>query len=94
MSKQSNNPLRGIIMSRYRSISEAAGHLNMSRWRLSDIISGETSPTVDEVIELATACDVPIADVVAASRYMREQFSASQCAPGPDQTEEDAAKKE
>lgn len=81
MSK-TNNPLRGIVLSRYRSINEAAGHLNMSRWRLSSIVNGEISPKVDEVIDMAAACDVPISDIVAASRHMRELHSASQCDNG------------
>ena len=93
MSKQTNNPLRGIVLSRYRSIAEAARSIGMTRFRLSDIVGGATSPTVDEVIELAAACDVPIADIVAASRHMREQFSASQCINEPDQPT-DAEKKE
>ena len=88
-----NNPLRGIVLSRYRSIAEAARAIGMTRFRLSDIVGGAISPTVDEVIELAAACDVPIADVVAASRHMRELHSSSQCAIEPDQPE-DAAKKE
>lgn len=87
-----NNPLRGIILSRYRSIAEAARAVGMTRFRLADIVSGAVSPTVDEVIELATACDVPIADVVAASRHMRELHSASQCGPRYCNTDETAKK--
>ena len=94
MSKQSNNPLRGIILSRYRTVTEAAGHLNMSRWRLSDIISGATSPTVDEVLDITKSCDTDIDDVLAAVRHMREQNSAIQCDDGSCKTSYDAQKKE
>ena len=89
-----NNPLRGIILSRYRSIAEASRAVGMTRFRLADIVSGAVSPTVDEVLDLTSACGVEVSDVLAAVRHMRELHSASQCVSGPDQTGEDAAKKE
>ena len=93
MSKQSNNPMRGIILSHYRSISEAARGIGMTRWRLTDIVDGAVSPTVDEVLDMTEACGVEVGDILAAVRHMRELHSSSQCAIEPDQPE-DAAKKE
>lgn len=94
MSKQANNPLRGIVLSRYRSISEAAKGIGMTRFRLADIVSGATSPTVDEVLDITKSCDADIDDVLAAVRHMREQNSASQCDDGSCKTSYDAQKKE
>lgn len=93
MSKQASNPLRGIVLSRYRSISEAAKGIGMTRFRLTDIVNGAVSPTVDEVLDLTSACGVEVSDVLAAVRHMRELHSASQCGDGSNQPG-DAAKKE
>ena len=92
MSK-TNNPLRGIVLSRYRSISEAAKGIGMTRFRLTDIVNGAVSPTVDEVLDLTSACGVEVGDVLAAVRHMREQFSASQfVSDGSYQPDEDEKK--
>ena len=88
-----NNPLRGIVLSRYRSIAEAARSIGMTRWRLTDIVDGSVSPTVDEVLDLTAACDADVGDILAAVRHMREMYSTSQCNDGSYQPG-DAAKKE
>lgn len=87
-----NNPLRGIILSHYRTISEAARAIGMTRFRLADIVSGSVSPTVDEVLDMTSACGVEVGDVLAAVRHMREQYSASQCGPRYCNTDETAKK--
>lgn len=94
MSK-TNNPLRGIILSRYRSITDASRSIGMTRFRLTDIVNGATSPTVDEVLDISGKCGAEIGDVLAAVRHMREQFSASQSGfDGSNQPDDGAEKKE
>ena len=87
MNKKPHNPMRGIVLSRYRSISAAAAAIGVGRRRLSDICDGRAQTTVDEAIDIARACCVDISDVVAASQHMRELYSSSRCV-GNDQTHE------
>ena len=78
MNKNPYNPMRGIILGRYRSIAAASESLNVRRRRLSDVCDGKLQMTIDEAISIAESCGVPIGDVVEASRHMRE-FYSSQC---------------
>lgn len=79
MNKKPYNPMRGIILGRYRSVTSAANALNIGRRRLADVCDGKLQMTVDEAINIASVCGVNISDVVAASRHMRELYSSSQC---------------
>lgn len=86
MNKKPFNPMRGIVLARFRSVSAAAAAIGVGRRRLSDVCDGKLQMTVDEAIDIASACGVDISDVFAASRHMREMYS-SQCVDGSYQTE-------
>lgn len=53
-----NVTLRGLVLSRFPSISDFANNMHWSRHRASNIVNGRQRPTADEMEKLASALDI------------------------------------
>ncbi len=66
---ESRNDLRGLIYSKFKSISELASSLGWTRQKATNIVNGVSEPSLSDTDELAKALGINLEE--AASFFLR-----------------------
>ena len=66
-----NNQFRGVVYTKYKSISDFANKIGWTRQKATNIVNGVTEPSLDDVDKMAKALDRPFAET--ANFFLKRQ---------------------